>query len=196
MARPNKLYPLDCEMGNLEKSQMYFPRFYCRTFSQIFLFMFCSRLCFAVFTRFGAALQNIFFLQCPLPSMGNLRCTEYHRYYKIPFVDCFYRTCNLHANTRYVRRVTNLSSPITKSQVLIILFFIRHSDYQLGKFLFELVFASRLQRIFHRRKMRDLWCGINGTPEINYLQNAVRPENDVSCGIRNALKFVGMNGMC
>lgn len=29
-----------------------------------------------------------------------------------------------------------------------------------------------------------------------YLQNAVRPENDVSFGIRNALKFVGMNGMC
>lgn len=29
-----------------------------------------------------------------------------------------------------------------------------------------------------------------------YSQNAVRPEIDVSCGIRNALKFVGMNGMC
>lgn len=189
MARPNNLYPLDCGM---EKSQMYFPQFYCRTFSQVFFFLVLfSSLCFAVFTRFDAALQNIY-------SFYNVHCRQWEVHDAPNTINnntiCRLFLQNLQSACKHTVRAACDKFGFINNEITSVGNPLFHMPFRLSawKFWFELVFAANFSL------PENAWFVVRNewNSEKKYLQNAVRPENDVSCGIRNALKFVGMNGMC
>lgn len=193
--RPNKLYPLNCKMWNGNITDV----FSSTLLSSILTVFFSLSLVFISYSVFK--LHNIYTLnfEAALPKTFSFYEFVLHHFFCGNGKMC----CNVNNKSKNNAQnliVSNAQMWGTCSvwQTMLTMNEITSANNPLSAYAIQIISLENFIWIGEFRNpnewVRDLWSG--KFQASIYLQNAVRPENDVSCGIRNALKFVDTNGMC